>query len=180
MPKVNVFDKFVRVRPKSGRSIVQRELTVAANQTIRAGDLVKLNSGSLEQLAALNANANSTTAIDGVDLLGVALADITMTGSSETTTGRTKIPVAILDDNVEVAFRIYNSTAGDAEPQDVTIGTAYQAVRWTSNSNSVWWYAATTTTTNGTFRLVEKSQDSAAGDDYGICWYSVIAADQQG
>lgn len=179
MPKANVFDKFVRVRPTSGRSVNQKEVTVAANTTIRYGDLVRLNSGVLEQAFAANSTANGAQAYGNATIYGVALADIVTGASGEATTGRTKIPVAVLDDNCEVALRFWNATAGDSELQDVTLGEEYEPMRWTSNPNTITWYGMSVTTTNGSFRLVEKSPDSAAADDYGIAWFRLIDAYRQ-
>lgn len=172
----NTFNKFVEVRPVSGR-INQREFTVTANTTINKGDFVSLSSGALIQTMAANATANgANAAYANTEILGVALADIVMGATAEATTGRTTIPVAIADENLEIALRTYNSTAGDSEPQDLTTGAFYELVRWTSSPNTITWYAAGTATTNHCLALVEKSADSAAGDDYGINWYRIIAS----
>jgi hypothetical protein len=123
-----------------------------------------------------NATANgANAAYANTEVLGIAMADITMGATAEATTGRTTIPVALADENLEIGLRVYNATAGDSEQQDVTVGSFYELVRWTSNPNTVTWYAAGTATTNQVLALVEKSADSAAADDYGINWYRVIA-----
>lgn len=174
MPIANTFTKFWEVRPTSGMSINQKDYQVAANTTINEGDLVTVSSGLVTQAMAANATANSANAAyaNGA-IVGVALASITTTGSSETTTGRTTIPVAILDDNCEVAYRLWNATPGDSELQDVAIGTAYAPMRWTSSPNTITWYAISTSTTNGAFILTEKSVGSNATDDYGVGWFKL-------
>lgn len=181
MAQVDVFDKFCKVRPTSGSSINQKEYTVTANTTINEGDFVSLSSGALVQTMGANTTANgANAAYANTSFLGVALASIVMGASAEATTGRTTIPVAIADDNLEIGLRTWNATAGDSEPQDLTTGTAYELVRWTSNPNTIQWYAAGTATTNGCLTLVEKSQDSAAADNYGINYYKAIASRRQG
>lgn len=179
MPKVNVFDKVVKVRRSDGSPVNQKEYTVVASTTILPGDIVVLNAGSVEQALAVNANANSLTTSSNTSVTGIALAGIvTNSGAAEAATGRTTIPVAILDGETEVAMRFYNATAGDSELQDVTVGSTYAFVRWSGaggNANTAW-YAASTSTTNPTFVLVEKSQDSAPSDDYGIGWFSATPA----
>jgi len=174
-PTRNSFTKVVEVRPTSGGSIDQKEYTVTANTTIERGDLVLLSSDALVQAMGANATANgANAAYANTNITGVALARITMGATEEAGSGRTKIPVAILNDNCEVLMRLWHATPGSAELQDVSAGTLYEPMRWTSSPNTITWYAATTQTTNGAFSLVEKSQDSLAADDYGLAWFKLI------
>lgn len=66
--------------------------------------------------------------------------------------------------------QVYNATAGDAEPQDVTIGNSY-----TMRNNAAGKWCITTTTTKGVAQVVGKSGDSkwfetdeALDADYGF------------
>lgn len=180
MPTPNVFDKFVRVRPRGGNGCFdQKPLTVAASQTINMYDIVTLSSGNVQQAIALPGSNNTGTASGGnLGLLGVAMAPIVTTSAGvETATGRTQIPVAIFDDNIEIAMRIYNATASSAEPQDLTLGTKYQFQRWRGSSAAVWWYSFIVTTTNGEILYTEKFAGSAVDDDYGIVWGRAALSD---
>ena len=179
---VGSFTRVGDVRPTSGLSINQKECTVPASNTINYGDLVTLSSGNIIQTMAANATANgANAAYANTSILGVALASIeTNAAGSEATTGRTTIPVAILDDNCEVCFRGWNATASDGEYQDFTVGTAYEPVRWTSSPNTIIWYGVCTATTNGALTVVEKVTNQAAGDDYPLLWCKLIASRRQG
>lgn len=173
----NTFDKFVKVRPTSGESIHQRTLPVTANTAINPGDFVSLSSGALVQAMGANATANGANAAyaNGA-ILGVAMDGCT---TAEANAG-TSLAVAILDENLEVGLRTWNSTAGDSEPQDMVIGNSYALARWTSSPNTITWYMNHTSGTNGCLVLVEKSIDSAAGDDYGINYFKLAAGYRQG
>jgi hypothetical protein len=181
MATPNVFDKFwaVRAAQGSGGAFNQKDLPVAASTTINAGDLVKFSSGQLVQAIALPGSDNSATASGGnLGVVGVAMASIvTGAGGSESITGRSSIPVAIFDSNLELAMRIYNATAADAEPRDLTLGTKYQFQRWRGSSASVWWYSLIVTTTNGELLYVDRYAGSAADDDYGIVWVRAALSD---
>ncbi len=172
---VATFDKFIRVRPRHGFRLTQREVTIAASQSIKKGDILAKTSGAntYEQAIALPGTDNTASSGSGGNLpiFGIAAAPIvTGSGGSEDTTGRTTIPVWVFDDNLEVAMRIYNATASSAEPRDLALGTTYQFIRWRGASASQWWYALIVTTTNGEFVFMERHGGSADDDDYGVVW----------
>jgi hypothetical protein len=179
VPRPDTFDKFVRIRPKNGNGCFNTKvLTVAASQTIKMYDIVSLSSSNVQQAISLP-GADTTGTASGGNLaeLGIALAPITTASSGvETATGRTQIPVAIWDDNLEVAMRIYNATAANAELQDLTLGTSYQFQRWRQTSTN-WWYSLIVTTTNGELRFSDYYAGSNVADDYGIAWVRAILSD---
>lgn len=180
MPTVNTLNKHIAPIAPTGARLDQRDYPVAANQTIKAGDLVILNSGSVEQALALNATAyGATIGANTVDILGVALADITMTGASETTTGRSTIPVAISTDfecravNASVlagtaASHLANA-ANHVALSGVTIGSSYVPTRVTGATNSHWFYAMHTTG-DGSGQLIvkDKAIGQQATDIFGV------------
>lgn len=170
------------MRNRAGFRINQKEYTVAASQDIKMWDILALSSSVAQQSIALPGSNNTGTASGGnLTELGVALAPIVTASSGvEAITGRTTIPVAIWDDNLELCLRIYNATASAAEPQDLTLGTAYQFQRWRNASASEWWYSLITTTTNGELVYVERAGISGNDDDYGMVWTRSIPAIRQG
>jgi hypothetical protein len=183
MPKAGTLDKYIALRPAQGSGGAFRvaPYPVAASQTIRRGDIVALSSGSVQQAIALPGANNTATASGGnLAILGVALDDITTNASGvDTTSGgsagipRTHCNVAIFDDNLEVAMRLYDATLTNTQQSDVTVGTAYQFARFRGASASEWWYMLTITTTNGELKVVERSLEvpgSALTDNYGILW----------
>lgn len=178
---VATFNKFVRVRPRAGFRLTQKEVTIAASQNIKKYDILAKTSGAntYEQACALDASNNTGTASGGnLPIFGVAAAGIvTAAGGSEATTGRTTIPVWVFDGNLEVAMRIYNATAANAEPRDLTLGTPYQFQRWRGASADEWWYSLITTTTNGELAFVERHASSADDDDYGVVWARSIISE---
>lgn len=178
----NVFTKVLRVRPRAGFRLQQKEVTVAASQTINTYDILSLSSSAAQQSIALPGSNSTGTASGGnLAIYGIAAAPIvTGSGGVEATTGRSTIPIWIFDDNLEVEMRIYNATPANAEPQDLTLGTAYQFQRWRDTSASSWWYSLITTTTNGELVYVERGGDSAADDDYGLVWMRSIPSVRQG
>jgi hypothetical protein len=178
---VGTFNKFVRVRARHGFRLTQKEVTIAASQSIKKYDFLGKTSGAntFEQACALDASNNTGTTSSGNQVFfGIAAAPI-VTGAdgAEATTGRTTIPVWVLDTNIEVALRIYHATPGSAEPRDLTYGTPYLIQRWRGSSASEWWYSALTTTTNGEFAFVERHAGSADDDDHGVCWFRPIISE---
>lgn len=174
MAKVDTFDKVLRVRPRTGFRLMQKEVTIAASQNIKMYDILAKTSGAntYEQSCALDGSNSTGTASGGnLPIFGVAAAPIvTGSGGTETTTGRSTIPVWVFDDNLELCMRIYNSTATSAEPRDLVLGTAYQFQRWRGASADEWWYSLITTTTNGELHYVERAAGSADDDNYGLVW----------
>ena len=181
MPTPNTLDKawFVRPAQGCGGSFNQKEYTVAASTSIKRGDILSFSSSQLVQSIALPGSNNTASSTSGgsLGLVGVAMADI-VTGSDglEAVTGRSTIPVAIFDGNLELAMRIYNATASSAEPQDISFGTTYEFVRYRGGSATDWWYMLSTTTT-GEFMPVERYAGSLAGDDYGLMWVRAALSD---
>lgn len=177
----NQLTKYTQVR-RVGGTLNQRDYPVAASQTIQPGDWLNLSSGTVQQSLSLPGSNNSVTASgSGQQFVGMALAGITTNSSAvEASTGRTTIPVAIFDAETEVLVRIYNATAGSAEPQDVNLGTSYNLSRFRGASASVWFYVMNTSTTDANVSLIEKSLESAADEDYGFVWVRPIAAARYG
>lgn len=176
-----VLDKVVRIRPAQGGAgaFNQKDLVVATSQNIKMFDIVSLSSGLVQQSISLPGSNSTATASGGnLPTLGIALADIVTTSAGiETATGRTTIPVAILDSNLEALFRIYNATAANAQQQDITIGTNYQFVRYRGATSAIWFYGLSTTTTNGELKYVEPSAESAVTDNYGMVWVRAALSD---
>lgn len=152
---------------------------VAASQTIKRGDFLKLSSGAAAQAITAPA-ATATLSTDGgsVVILGVALSDIT-TGASVTDADR--VQVAIADDDLQVALRLYSSTATNAEVQDAVLGgaTVYELERYApAVSTAVNWYvvdiaSGTTTQTAAQLIYAARNPESGVDDDYGIVWVKV-------
>lgn len=166
-------NKVVRVRAAQGNggAFNQIDAPVAASQTIRMGDFVSLSSGKVQQALALpGSNNTATTSSGNTPMLGVAMADITTdSGGAEATTGRTTVPVAILDGNLEIALRIWNSTASNATQANLALGTSYWVSRVRGDTAGTWWYAVSSASpTNGELRYVEASPESAGSEQYGI------------
>lgn len=176
----NIIGKYTQVRRQGSANLVQRDFTVAASQTINQGDWLTVSSGAetVEQALALPGSDNTVTANgSGAKVIGIALTGITTNSGGVATdgSGRTTIPVAILDDSTEVLTRIYNASAAAAEPQDVLVNTDYVLARYRATATT-WWYMMSTSTTNAILKLTEKSPESAADEDYGFVWVKAIAA----
>lgn len=144
-----------------------RNLPVAASQTIKKYDLLELSSNKLAQLCSLPGSNNSVQASGGSSgEVFIALAPITTTGSVDEDD---TLAVYSLNE-IFVLMRGYAATASDAEKADFTIGTSYQPVRYRGDSANIWWYALGTTTTNGELKVMDKSKESAEGDDYTLLY----------
>lgn len=178
-------NKVVRLRPAqgSGGAFNQLDAPVAASQTIKMGDFVSLSSGKVQQALSMPGSANSAQTSGGsTSLLGVAMADITTDSNGiEAVTGRTTVPVAILDSNLEVTLRIFNATATSSTQSSIALGTAYRLCRVRRDVATDWFYAidAGASTTNGELRLVEACPDSASGDQYGLVSVKAIDSVRQ-
>jgi hypothetical protein len=157
------------------------DMTVADSQTINTYDILALSSGVVSQAIALPGSNNSFSASGGSTAqIGVALGSIvTQSNGVELVTGRTTVPVAIFDTNLEFLTRIYNATASSSEQSSVTLGTAYQFGRYRGASASQWFYCLSTTTSNGEWRITELSKNSASTDAYGFVWVNCVSADRQ-
>lgn len=170
----NSFTKLLRFSVENAMGHARQELkTVAASETIKRFDIVKLSSGKVANAiadATLAADATAYASGGAVSIYGIALAD----GAAGAT-----IPVLPFDDDVILTMRVYNSTASASQLQDLTEGTAYQFVRYRSTS-SLNWYAVSTTTTNGELQYIRASGESAQDDTYGIGQFKVVRAYQAG
>lgn len=169
----NTFEKQVRVRTSDGSVPHQQDYPVAASQTIKLGDIVAISSGTVAQAIALPGSNSTETSAGSVTLLGVAMADITTTGTVDEQADR--IPVAIFDDTLEVALKIRTTVASDSEPQDLVFGTAYQLGRWRGASANVWWYFCDVGTTNAEMRYMGRANYDGNDEDYGQGWFKPIA-----
>lgn len=151
-----------------------RLMTVAASQTLYPGDWVVQTSAAdtVEQALALpGSNSSATTSTSGQRAFGVVVGQgiVTNSGGTEAVTGRTQVMVAVFDDSTDVLQRIYNTTAGSAEPQDVLEYSAnYCLARYRGASATEWFYVLSTTTTNGILNITAKSPESNPSDDYGV------------
>jgi len=166
---VNQFTKVVQLAPRGEVGHQTAHMLVAASQTIQEGDLLVFSSGRLTQAVALPSSNNTFDASAGsLGDMFVALAPITTSGS---VTDADRIPVAPLNANLMLHLRIFNTTAGDSEQQDLTVGTSYRVGRYRGESASIWWYAMSTNSTNGDLKYLNASKDSAASDDYGLGYF---------
>jgi hypothetical protein len=169
--RVNTFEKQVRVRTADGTIPRIVNAPVAASAAIKMGDILAISSGQVAQAIALPGSDSTETSAGGVTLYGVAMADVTTGASVNEATDR--IPVAVFDDNLEVALKIHNATASSAEPRDLTVATAYSLGRWRGASADVWWYFVDTSTTNGEMRYVERTGNN--DEDYGLVWCKCVS-----
>jgi hypothetical protein len=179
LPVLDTFQGYFDIRPRTGLAIEQADLTVAASQTIKFGDFLVWASGTqtLEQAIALPATNTYTAGGGGLLIVGVAMADIITNASGvEAVTGRTTIPVATVD-YIQIALNIYNATAANAEPRDLTPGggTSYELGRYTGASSAVNGYFLSTTTT-GELAYDEPVLGVSQTTDYGPVWCHVLPA----
>lgn len=171
---VNQLTKVDPYPSRDGSPARVRLMTVAASQTINPGDWVAQTSGAdtVEQALALPGSNGSITANGaGQRLMGVVVGQgiVTGSGGTEAVTGRSQVMVAIFDDSTDVLVRIYNATAGSAEPQDVREYTVnYTLARYRGASASIWFYVLSTVTTDGILNITAKSPESDPADDYGV------------
>jgi hypothetical protein len=176
--QTGVLKRFHRVRARAGFRLAQKEITIAASQTIVKGDILKRTTGTgvetYEQaIADPGSDATASSASGGnLEIAYVAASSITTgSGGSEATTGRTSIPAYSIAD-IELAMRLYNATGSSAEAQDFNRGTQYQFIRYRVTSGEQF-YALITTTTNGELVYVERCVGADVADDYGPVWTRV-------
>lgn len=155
----------------------QENVPLAASQTIRQGDIVRLDSGAATQALALPETDNTATESTGnLNVYGIALAPAT-TGADPN--GRT-LPVAVFDDNLECALRLYDADPDDAKPTDLVRGTAFRLARYRADASGGWFYTLTRNTTNGEAIYTAAFPDSDPDQPYGLVWVKVRAASRQG
>lgn len=170
----NTLSKCVRYRGRGGFRPTPRLYTVSTSTTIRPGDIVQITTGSvvIQSIAIPSTDSTAVNSGGNLPILGIATDGIvTDAAGVESGTGRTKIPVVVFDDNVEIGLRVYAATAADSELNDVTVGTTYQFCNYRATGATNYWYMAITTTTNGELVLTEKPSWVAGGDDYGFAYF---------
>lgn len=161
----NVFTRVDALVPRGDMGAPTEYLPVAANQTIREGDLLVLASGRLTQAVA-RPSTNNTFTVSGGSLgtMYFAKANIVTGGSPALTE---QIPVVNLA-NARVLIRIYNATPADSQWQDLAVGTAYRVGHWRGTSDQDTWYALSTNSTNGDVTYQAPSPESDPTDNFGI------------
>lgn len=178
MPSL-IVNQLTKVDPypqRDGSPLNVRLMTVAASQTLYPGDwVIQTAAGSAETveqaLALPGSNSTATTSTTGQRILGVVVGQgiATGAGGTEAVTGRSQVMVALFDDSTSALLRIFNTTAANAEPQDVNeYKTNYCLARYRAASATEWFYVLSTTTTDGILNVVNKEPESNAGDDYGV------------
>jgi hypothetical protein len=178
----NTLAKYTQLRRQGTGSLVQRDYAPAntgSAYTINQGDWLDLSGEKVTQFLALP-GANGTVTLNGASpkVIGIALAGVTVdaAGNVSDGSGRTTIPVAILDDSTEVLVRIYNATNTSAEQILVNTNTDYELVRYRGAAANIWFYAMATSTTNPVVKLMEKSIESSPTEFYGFVWVKALAA----
>jgi hypothetical protein len=168
---------FFACRNKTG-AIATRSLAIAASQTIAVGDaIVKTSGAATYEQALANPSAGSTTAQSGdLEVVGFAMEPIATNASAVDPAqgNKNEIQVAIFENGTtgnQFCLPIYNATAANAEPRDLTLGTAYELVRVRSTSETTGRYYINTVSTNGDCTYVETYAGSAEADDYGAVWF---------
>lgn len=143
--------------------------TVAAGQSVKRGDFVTFSSGEITQAIAKSGTA-STVVTTGTPLVlvGMCLHDGAAAES---------VAVLIAKENTEYLLRIIHATGSSAEQADVTVGTSYRLGIYTVGTSGPGYYGCSTVTTATPELIVmEKSPESASGDDFGFVWCSVKSA----
>lgn len=138
--------------------------------------MLTLTSGKVQQAIAAPA-AGATGGTGTLVIFGMAMANIT-TGASVDNDDR--IPVAVADSKTKFYLPIYAAAAADAEPQDLTLGNAYDLVRWTHATNGSSWYAVNAGVADSDSEMVFQGFDEAqvAAEDYAHVPFVVIPAKQ--
>jgi len=179
--------KLVRIRPAQGGggAINQIDIPVAPSQTIKTGDLVKLSSTKATQALALPGSNNSVTNSTGnIGTIGISMADITSDSNGvEAISGRTTLPVAIWDANLEATLRIVNDSSGTLSSTtttqgDINFGTKYNFARVRGADANTWFYAITSASpTNGELLKVENSPETTTTESYGLVTVRAVNTD---
>jgi len=171
MPYIDRVDNTVAYR---GSDTIEHYV-VASGQTVKRGDFVTLTSGTITQALAKSGTAN-TVVTEGTTQL--VLAGMCLHGGAA---GET-VAVLLAKEETNFLLRVIHATAASAEQQDVTLGTAYRLGIITIGTSGPGYYGMSTITTAATnpatigtpeLVLVEKSPESAVGDDFGFVWCAV-------
>ncbi len=173
---------YSQIRRKGGGTVDQVDAPVAANVTIQKGDWLKLASGLVTPAITKVAGA-FTLAGATPGLYAVALGSITTNASGVATdgSGRTTIPVGLLNDDTEAMVGIWNTTNTNATQANVNVGTTYDFGVFMHATLPLWGYmVGTTTGANAPASLVEKSPESGSNEQYGFVWVKPVAAARVG
>ena len=139
----------MRVAVPGGAVVVANTYKGDGSTTFVKGDICRITtSGQIKDAATDNTGAGS---VHGMILETWATAP--------TTSQFVKILKFAQDTILEC--QVYNATAGDAEPQDVTVGVSY-----TLRNSAAGKWCITTTTTNGNALVVAKPGDAKWFDAY--------------
>ena len=172
---------YSQIRRKGGGTVDQIDAPVAASVTIQKGDWLKLASGLVTP--ALTKVANTFVVASATPgFYGVALGSITTNASGVATdgSGRTTIPVGLLNDDTEVMVGLWNASGAAALTGNVNIGTNYDFGVFTNAAGTAWGYMAGTTVVTPSTSLIEKSPESTINEQYGFVWVKPIAAARVG
>ena len=176
---------YSQIRRKGGGTIDQIDAPVAVSQTINKGDWLKLSSGKVAQAITKGGAGSITLAAASPGLYAVALGGITTDANGIATdgTGRTTLPVALLNDDTEIMLGLYsatpaNSTQGTA---GTNVGASFDlGIFVSSAAGNPWTYVMSVTTTAACLTLVEKSIESSSNEQYGFVWVKPLAAARVG
>ena len=176
---------YSQIRRKGGGTVDQVDAPVAVSQTINKGDWLKLTSGKIAQ--AITKSGSINTAVNAAALPGLyalALGGIATDANGIATdgTGRTTLPVALLNDDTEVMVGLYNSTPANSTQATAgtNVGTSFDLAIVTGPIVNQWTYAMSTTTTAVCLTLVEKSPESSTTELYGFVWVKPLSAARVG
>ncbi|MCU0315859.1 MAG: hypothetical protein MUC92_04645 [Fimbriimonadaceae bacterium] len=162
----NVFTKVVVPFDQSGANTLGLvSIPMAANQTIKPGDLLILSSGKAAQAVALPSNNNSVTASAGnLDIQYVAVENATTGGSVTNANVIRCIPLS--NENLGIILRAYDSSPANTTQANFAVGSKYRLARWRGSSSSQSWYCLTPTTENGDLTLAYFHPESGSTDQY--------------
>ena len=144
------------------------------SQTFKASDLCRITTSGQIKLAA------TTTATTG------PCHGMVLTNDYATTAATTSqfVPILEFGPDTEIEMQVYNVTPGDAQPQDIAVGSSY-ALRTTAGAMS-----ANTSTSSGYLICTRKPGDNDKDFDayspnpidtnYGVAWFKISAANLDG
>ena len=155
----------------------QSDTPAAASQTIKRMDFLTLTSGTVQNAISLSGTSHPASGADAgtgaLTIYGVAAGDITTTGSVSDTD---RVPVMRPTDATLLYLPIYHDTAGSSEPQDLTIGSAYDLVR-VQLASGIGVYAANAAVSDSDSELVYQGRMGInADEDYGFGIFKIKAA----
>ena len=152
-----------------------KPIPMAANQTIRDGDIVTLSSGKAARLTAPRGSVADEFTLSGTGAAyGIARQTKTTGGTVTVEDTIQVIPI----EKVEVLCRLVERTAngtpvgGASSQQDgKTFDTAYRIGVLEPDSGTTNYYPVLShLTTSGQFKISEFADESVSTDDYGLVW----------